>query len=206
MATGETGREEEQDAKSPHWVSESCSFVRYPALLFPTVICLVSCVWRRRGGSSSSSKASRAAHGASAADVFFLLLFLFGCQSWLLLFLFLLELQHMPGVVSSAVFLRRADEDGLDVHWREVWGARLAAWEECDWEGRSRRPRDGVDRFGGDRIWGMCGCWRACGAGHMYNAYVCVCVCGMCTCAFVRVEKPLSVCVYVCACACEGEM
>lgn len=34
-ATGETGREEEQDAKSPHWVSESCSFVRYPALLFP---------------------------------------------------------------------------------------------------------------------------------------------------------------------------
>lgn len=130
---------------------------------------------------------------------FFLLLFLFGCQSWLLLFLFLLELQHMPGVVSSAVFLRRADEDGLDVHWREVWGARLAAWEECDWEGRSRRPRDGVDRFGGDRIWGMCGCWRACGAGHMYNAYVCVCVC-----VYVRVcaRGEASLCVCVCVCVC----
>lgn len=59
MATGETGREEEQDAKSPHWVSESCSFVRYPALLFPTLICLVSCVGRRRGGSSSSRQAVR---------------------------------------------------------------------------------------------------------------------------------------------------
>lgn len=47
----------------------------------------------------------------------------------------------------------------------------LAAWEECDWEGRSRGPRDGVDRFGGRGVWGM---GRACGAGHMYNAYVCV--------------------------------
>lgn len=51
---GETGREEEQDAKSPHWVSESCSFVRYPALLFslPLSSVFVSCVWRRRGGCS----------------------------------------------------------------------------------------------------------------------------------------------------------
>lgn len=103
MATGETGREEEQDAKSPHWVSESCSFVRYPALLFPTVVCLVSCVWRRRGGGS------RAARGAGAADALFVF-FLFGCTRLLLLMLplvfpFLLELQHMPGVVSSAVFL-----------------------------------------------------------------------------------------------------
>lgn len=157
-------------------------------------------------GQQQQQQGQQGGSWSKCSGCFFSSLFLFGCQSWLLLFLFLflLELQHMPGVVSSAVFLRRADEDGLDVHWREVWGARLAAWEECDWEGRSRRPRDGVDRFGGDRIWGMCGCWRACGAGHMYNAYVCVC--GMCTCAFVRVEKPLSVCVYVCACACEGEM
>lgn len=180
MATGETGREEEQDAKSPHWVSESCSFVRYPALLFPTVICLVSCVWRRRGASSRP-----AARLVDQVRRIFFFCFLFGCKRWLflllqLLFLSLLELQHMPGVVSSAVFLPGADEDGFDVHWREVWGASLAAWEECDWEGRSRRPRDGVDRFGGDRIWGMCGCWRACGAGHMCNAYVGMCVKSVC--------------------------
>lgn len=65
---------------------------------------------------------------------------------------------------------------------------RLAAWEECDWEGRSRGPRDGVDRFGGRGVWGM---GRACGAGHMYNAYVRVCVC---TCACVRVETTVGAC------------
>lgn len=137
---------------------------------------------------------------------FFFSLFLFCCKRWLLLllqlqlqFLSLLELQHMPGVVSSAVFLPGADEDdGFDVHWREVWGASLAAWEECDWEGRSRRPRDGVDRFGGDRIWGMCGCWRACGAGHMCNAYVCVCVLSVSVCVRARLCAWRRLCVCVC--------
>lgn len=52
MGTGETGREEEQDAKSPHWVSESCSFVRYPALLFPLSSVSSRDVWRRRGAAS----------------------------------------------------------------------------------------------------------------------------------------------------------
>lgn len=82
---------------------------------------------------------------------------------------------------------------------------RLAAWEECDWEGRSRGPRDGVDRFGGRGVWGM---GRACGAGHMYNAYVCVrarvcargvdsgCVWAMCVCEKIPIAR--------CTCIPEG--
>lgn len=67
----------------------------------------------------------------------------------------------------------------------------LAAWEGS----RSRRPRDGVDRFGGEgrgRLWGMRGCWRACGAGHMYNACVRARVCargGDSVCVRVRVSE-----------------
>lgn len=57
-----------------------------------------------------------------------------------------------------------------------MWGS-LAAWEECDWEVRSRNPRyglDGLDRFGG---WGMWVLARVCGAGHMSNAHLCTCAC-----------------------------
>lgn len=90
MATGETGREEEQDAKSPHWVSESCSFVRYPALLFPTVICLVSCVWRRRGGGSRPT--GRVVEQVRRTLFFCLFFLLSGCTRLLLLLLLLLFL------------------------------------------------------------------------------------------------------------------
>lgn len=103
MATGETGREEEQDAKSPHWVSESCSFVRYPALLFP-----LSSVSSRVFGDVAGIAAGQQGGSWSwcGGHFFFVFFFLFGCtRLLLLLLLFLMELQHMPGVVSSAVFL-----------------------------------------------------------------------------------------------------
>lgn len=81
----------------------------------------------------------------------------------------------MPGVVSSAVFCPRADEDGLDVHWREVWGA-LRRGREVGPAGLETASTD-LEGRGGGAYGGMRGCWRACGAGHMYNAYVCTCAC-----------------------------
>lgn len=59
----------------------------------------------------------------------------------------------------------------------------LSAWEECDWEGRARRPRDGVDRFGGEGAWGMELMGAGAGVGpatctmHMCVCRACVCVC-----------------------------
>lgn len=96
------------------------------------------------------------------------------------------------GLLAQLASCARADEDGFDVHWRGVGVGSLSAWEECDWEGRARRPRDGVDRFGGEGVWGMelmgdgaYGCWRGCGAGHMYNAHVCaVRACAVRACVF----------------------
>lgn len=87
----------------------------------------------------------------------------------------------MPGiVVSSAVSPLLADEDDLDVHSGGEGVGSQAAWEECDWEVGSRKPRDGLDfvstdlegkGYGGH---GASGRWRACVGPATCPMHICV--------------------------------
>lgn len=187
---GETGREEEQDAKSPHWVSESCSFVRYPALLFPLSSVSSRVVWRRRG--AGSRPVGRVSWSRAAGSFSFSLFFpsnippsfssgvvrVCSCGVAVAVPVPVGAAAHAQGLLLAQLFLSCASRRWTAL--KCIGGVCGGAWRR----GRSVTGKFGPATLGtastASTVLGDGGMWvlaRVCGAGHMSNAHLCTCAC-----------------------------